>query len=117
MLGRPQQREGLISNATNSKSLLFRFAFLRQFVSPNGCSVASQLFVLGLTQKASGLVVQGSGALASGAAGGRLASGAAGGRLARRPAFLIWQECCTGLVMVGLGLRMLFAGDGRPTRT
>jgi len=108
MLGRPQQREGLISNATNSKSLLFRFAFLRQFVSPNGCSVASQLFVLGLTQKASGLVVQGSGALAS---------GAAGGRLARRPAFLIWQECCTGLVMVGpsayLNLRLSIADRRR----
>jgi threonine/homoserine/homoserine lactone efflux protein len=100
-------REGLINNLTNPKPLLFMFAFLPQFVSPNTGSVALQLLVLGLTQKASGLVVQGSVALAS---------GAVGAWLARRPGFLAWQKRFTGLVMVGLGLRMLFAADGRPSR-
>lgn len=71
-------------------------------------SVATQLLVLGLTQKATGLVVQGSVALAS---------GAVGGWLARKPGFLVWQERFTGLVMVGLGLRLLLADDGRPART
>jgi threonine/homoserine/homoserine lactone efflux protein len=64
--------------------------------------------LLGLTQKATGFVVQGSLALAT---------GAVGGWLARRTGFLVWQERFTGLVMVGLGRRLLFAGDGRPART
>jgi threonine/homoserine/homoserine lactone efflux protein len=101
-------REGLINNLTNPKALLFMFAFLPQFVSPNRGSVAAQLLVLGLTQKATGLIVQGSVALAS---------GSVGAWLARRPGFLIWQERFTGLVMVGLGVRLLLAGDGRPART
>lgn len=101
-------REGLVNNLTNPKPLLFMFAFLPQFVSPNRGSVAAQLLVLGLTHKATGLLVQGSVALAS---------GAVGGWLARRTGFLIWQERFTGVVMVGLGLRLLLSGDGRPTRT
>jgi threonine/homoserine/homoserine lactone efflux protein len=101
-------REGLINNLTNPKALLFMFAFLPQFVSPNRGSVAAQLLVLGLTQKVPGLVVQGSVALAS---------GAVGGWLARRPGFLVWQERFVGRVMVGLGIRLLLAGDGRPART
>jgi threonine/homoserine/homoserine lactone efflux protein len=64
--------------------------------------------MLGLTQKATGLVVQGSVALGS---------GAVGGWLARRTGFLVWQARFTGLVMVGLGLRLLLAGDGRAART
>jgi threonine/homoserine/homoserine lactone efflux protein len=101
-------RDGLINNLTNPKALLFMFAFLPQFVSPDRGSVAAQLLVLGLTQKATGLVVQGSVALAS---------GAVGGWLARKPGVLVWQERFAGLVMVGLGLRLLLAGDGRPART
>jgi threonine/homoserine/homoserine lactone efflux protein len=101
-------RDGLINNLTNPKALLFMFAFLPQFVSPDRGSVAAQLLVLGLTQKATGLLVQGSVALAS---------GAVGGWLARKPGFLVWQERFAGFVMVGLGLRLLLAGDGRPART
>jgi threonine/homoserine/homoserine lactone efflux protein len=70
--------------------------------------VAAQLLVLGLTLKATGLVVQGSVALTS---------GAVGAWLGRRPRFLVWQERFSGLVMVGLGVRLLLAGDGRPART
>jgi threonine/homoserine/homoserine lactone efflux protein len=100
-------QEGLINNLTNPKPLLFMFAFLPQFVSPQRGSVTAQLLVLGLTQKATGLVVQGSVALAS---------GAVGDWLARRPGFLVWQKRFAGLVMVGLGVRLALAGDGRPVR-
>jgi hypothetical protein len=100
-------RDGLINNLTNPKPLLFMFAFLPQFVSPDRGSVTTQLLVLGLTQKATGLVVHGSVALASGAVGGWLAC---------KPGFLVWQERFAGFVMVGLGLRLLLAGDGRPAR-
>jgi threonine/homoserine/homoserine lactone efflux protein len=101
-------REGLINNLTNPKPLLFMFALLPQFVSPNHASVTNQLIVLGLTQKATGLVVQGSVALAS---------GAIGSWLARWPGFLAWQQRVAGLIIVGLGLRLLLAADLRPART
>jgi threonine/homoserine/homoserine lactone efflux protein len=64
--------------------------------------------VLGLAQKASGVLVLDSAALAS---------GAVGGWLARCPGFMAWQARFTGAVMVGLGLRLLLTGDApRPTR-
>jgi threonine/homoserine/homoserine lactone efflux protein len=100
--------EGLINNLTNPKPFLFMFAFLPQFVSPDRGSVAAQLLMLALTQKATGFVVQGSVALAS---------GAVGGWLARRPGILVWHERFTGLVMIGLGVRLLLVGEGRSART
>jgi threonine/homoserine/homoserine lactone efflux protein len=101
-------REGMINNLTNPKPLLFMFAFLPQFISPDRGSAATQLLVLGVTQKVTGLVVQGSVALAS---------GAVGGWLARRSGFLVWQKRFAGLVMVALGIRLLLAGDLRPAPT
>jgi threonine/homoserine/homoserine lactone efflux protein len=100
-------REGMISNLINPKPLAFMLAFLPQFVDPSRGSVAVQLLLLGATQKVSGLLVQGSVALAS---------GAVGGWLARRSGFVVWQERFAGAVMVALGLRLLFAGDGRTAR-
>jgi threonine/homoserine/homoserine lactone efflux protein len=100
-------RDGFINNLTNPKALLFMFAFLPQFVSPDRGSVAAQLLVLGLTQKATGFVVQGSVALAS---------GGVGASLAQRPGLVAWQERFAGLVMVGLGLRLFLTGDGRTSR-
>ena len=105
---RTAMREGLINNLTNPKPLLFMFAFLPQFVSSDRGSVATQLLMLGMTQKATGFIVQGSVALAS---------GAVGGWLARRPGFLVWQERFAAVVMVGLGLRLLLTGDARTART
>jgi threonine/homoserine/homoserine lactone efflux protein len=56
-----------------------------------------------LAQKLSGLVVQGTVALAS---------GSLGRWLARRPGIVAWQERLAGTVMIILGLRLL-AGDSR----
>jgi threonine/homoserine/homoserine lactone efflux protein len=99
--------EGAISNLTNPKSLLFMLAFLPQFVDPTNGSAAGQLFVLATTQKVLGLISLGSFALTA---------SAAGAWLARRPGFVVWQERFTGAIMIVLGLRLLFAGDARPSR-
>jgi threonine/homoserine/homoserine lactone efflux protein len=100
-------REGAINNLTNPKPLMFMFAFLPQFVDPAQGAVWMQLLVLGALQKLCGVAVLGSAAVAS---------GAIGGWLARRPGVLAWQERFTGIVMVVLGVRLLLAGDARPTR-
>lgn len=94
-------RQGAINSLTNPKSLLFMFAFLPQFVDPARGSVWAQLLLLGTIQKLTGILSLGSIALAS---------GTIGQWLQRFPRFIAWQEKFTGLVMVGLGVR-LFLSD------
>ncbi len=96
-------REGAINSLTNPKSLLFMFAFLPQFVDPQAGPVWLQLAVLGTIQKLAGVLSLGSVALAS---------GTVGQSLYRWPRLLAWQERFTGVVMLGLGLRLLLSGQG-----
>ncbi|GAA3095733.1 LysE family translocator [Rhizobium viscosum] len=99
-------REGMVSNLTNPKVLVFMLAFLPQFVDPhNGWPVAAQLLILGGMQKLSGFVVL---ALVA------LGAGGLGNWLSRRPHLLVWQKRFTGIVMLGLGLRLALTGDARP---
>lgn len=101
-------REGMISNLTNPKPMLFMLAFLPQFVDPaSGWPVTAQLLLLGAVQKASGFMVMATVALGA---------GTFGDWLSRRPGLIAWQERFAGVVMVGLGLRLALAGDGRPAR-
>jgi threonine/homoserine/homoserine lactone efflux protein len=95
-------REGCINNLTNPKSLLFMFAFLPQFISPQAGPVWSQLIILGTIQKLAGVLSLGSVAVAS---------GTVGQWLRRWPRLLVWQERFTGLVMVALGLRLALTGS------
>jgi threonine/homoserine/homoserine lactone efflux protein len=95
-------REGTINSLTNPKSLLFMFAFLPQFVDPTAGPVWLQLAVLGTVQKLAGILSLGSVALAS---------GPVGQALYRFPRLLVWQQRFTGAVMLGLGFRLLFAGN------
>jgi threonine/homoserine/homoserine lactone efflux protein len=98
-------REGMISNLTNPKPMVFMLAFLPQFVDPaSGWPVALQLLFLGAVQKLSGLMVLSSVALGA---------GTFGTWLSRHPRLIAWQERFAGIVMVALGLRLAFAGDGR----
>ncbi|OWV77666.1 lysine transporter LysE [Rhizobium sp. R634] len=98
-------REGAINNLTNPKSLLFMFAFLPQFVDPSAGPVWLQLLILGSIQKLMGLLSLGSVALAA---------GSVGHFLYRWPRLLAWQERFTGLVMIGLGIRLLLTGHSGP---
>ncbi|UOO89961.1 LysE family translocator [Vitreoscilla massiliensis] len=95
-------KEGTINSLTNPKSLLFMFAFLPQFVDPSVGPVWLQLLVLGCMQKTTGIIALGSVALAS---------GKAGECLARHPRYLLWQQRFTGMVMLGLGVRLFFSGN------
>lgn len=96
--------QGMIANLTNPKTLVFMLAFLPQFIDGGRGSVAFQFLVFGATMKATGLVTLGTVALGS---------GTLGGWLARRPAFVAWQERFAGMVMIGLGVRLLLSGDVR----
>lgn len=96
-------KEGALNSLTNPKSLLFMFAFLPQFVDPAAGPVWMQLLVLGSIQKLAGIVSLGSVAIAS---------GTFGNWLGKHPDFIKWQERFTGVVMIGLGIRMLFSGSG-----
>lgn len=98
--------QGMVSNLTNPKVLAFMLAFLPQFVDANsGWSVASQLLVLGAMQKLSGFLVLGSVAVGA---------GSLGGWLSRRPHWIAWQKRFTGVVLIGLGIRLALGGDARP---
>jgi threonine/homoserine/homoserine lactone efflux protein len=94
-------REGAINNLTNPKSMLFMFAFVPQFVDPAAGPVWLQLLVLGTLQKLTGILSLGAVALAS---------GTVGAWLNRWPKLIAWQQRFTGLVMIGLGLRLIFSG-------
>lgn len=96
-------KEGALNSLTNPKSLLFMFAFLPQFVDPAAGPVWLQLLVLGSIQKLAGIVSLGSVAMAS---------GTFGYWLGKHPGVIKWQERFTGVVMIGLGIRMLFSGSG-----
>ncbi|MGR7497434.1 LysE family translocator [Klebsiella aerogenes] len=96
-------KEGALNSLTNPKSLLFMFAFLPQFVDPAAGPVWLQLLVLGSIQKLAGIVSLGSVAMAS---------GTFGNWLGKHPDVIKWQERFTGVVMIGLGIRMLFSGSG-----
>lgn len=96
--------QGMVTNLSNPATLAFMLAVLPQFTHPSAGSITLQLFVLGITMKATGVLVLGSVALAA---------GTAGGWVARRPGFLAWQERVAGSLLIILGAHLLFAGGGR----
>ena len=98
-------REGTLNSLTNPKYLLFMFTFLPLFVDPDVGAVWLQLLVLGSIQKLVGIFSLG---------GVALASGTVGQFLHRFPKLLAWQERFTGIVLVGLGIRLLLSGSPSP---
>ncbi len=98
-------REGTVTSLTNPKSLLFMFTFLPLFVDPEAGPVWIQLLVLGSIQKLISIFSLG---------GVALASGTVGHFLHRWPRLLAWQERFTGVILVGLGLRLLLSGSPAP---
>lgn len=89
--------QGILSNVTNPKIVLFFFAFLPQFVNPASAHATRDLIFLGVLYAVLALPVK---------AGVALAAGSLSERVLRKPATLAWVNRASGAVLVGLGLRL-----------
>ena len=89
--------QGMLSNVTNPKMVLFFFAFLPQFVDPSSDTATRDLALLGILYAVLALPVKTAVALAA---------GSLSERLLRRPSTLAWVNRFGGAVLVGLGLRL-----------
>lgn len=89
--------KGMLANAINPKVVLFFLSFLPQFVVPANGNVPLQMAVLGVVFTLQAAVLFG--------ALGWFAGGI-GQWLQRRPRAGLWLDRVSGVVFVGLGLRM-----------
>ena len=95
-------RDGFVVNLLNPKTALFFFAFLPQFVDPNGAAVPLQILLLGLIFMALALCTDSLYAWTAGTA----ARWIRGNRQFQRV-----QRYVTGAVFIGLGLSMALTGS------
>jgi len=99
--GRVYILRGFIANAINPKVALFFLAFLPQFIDPAHGSIAAQTALLGTLFAAQTVVIFSIVGWYAGALGGWLRS---------RPAVSRWLDRATGLLFIGLGIRLALAG-------
>jgi threonine/homoserine/homoserine lactone efflux protein len=92
--------DGALSNISNPKIAIFYFAFLPQFVLPGAAHPTLCIFVLGLAFAGLTFLVKGPVGLGAGLLSGLLRS---------RPNALAWLYRTSGVVLVGLGLKLAFA--------
>jgi len=90
--------DGALSNLSNPKIAVFYFAFLPQFVARDADHPTLAIAVLGTVFALLTFAVKGP----VGAAAGLLSTW-----LRRRPRVLVWVYRCSGLVMLGLGIRLV----------
>ena len=91
--------QGMITNLFNPKVALFFLSFLPQFINPQSAQLQEQIAFLGLW-----FAVQGTLILVVVAS----LTGAFRSVLQRNRSFWNWQEKITGLILVGLGIKMFF---------
>lgn len=89
--------QGVLTNVLNPKVALFFLAFLPQFIHPENGNVSLQILLLGLWFNFSGTVVNCIVALLFGKLGNWLAD---------KQAFIKWQNKITGLLLIGLGIKV-----------
>ena len=94
-------RQGVVTNVLNPKVALFFLAFLPQFVDPARGRPALQVLALGLLFNASGTAVNLLVALGASRAASRLRRSGRAARLLER---------ATGVLFIGLGVRLAVAG-------
>jgi threonine/homoserine/homoserine lactone efflux protein len=92
--------QGVLSNVTNPKIILFFFAFLPQFVDPASPHATGDLAFLGVLYAVMALPVK---------SGVALAAGSLSERVLRKPSTLAWMNRFSGAVLVGIGLRLAAA--------
>ena len=92
--------QGILSNVTNPKIVLFFLAFLPQFVDPASAHPTRELIGLGVLYAALALPVKGAVALLA----ARLSD-----RVLRKPEALAWMNRACGAVLVALGVRLALA--------
>ena len=90
-------RQGILSNVTNPKIVLFFFAFLPQFVDPASAHPTRDLVFLGVLYAAMALPVK----ISVGIAAGTLSQ-----RVLRSGKAFAWMNRVSGGVLVALGLRL-----------
>ena len=98
---RPYLMRGFVANAINPKVALFFLAFLPQFIDPARGNAAAQTALLGTLFAAQTVLI-------FGAIG--YYAGTVGGWLRGRPAVGRWLDRATGVLFIGLGIRLALAG-------
>ena len=89
--------QGVFTNVLNPKVALFFLAFLPQFIHPENGNTGLQILFLGLWFNFSGTIVNIVVAMLFGKLGNWLAD---------KQAFIKWQNKITGLLLVGLGIKV-----------
>jgi threonine/homoserine/homoserine lactone efflux protein len=89
--------QGMLSNITNPKIVLFFLAFLPQFVDPASPHPTRDLVFLGVLYALMALPVK---------AGVGLAGGSLSERVLKRPSTFVWMNRASGAVLVALGVRL-----------
>ena len=89
--------QGVLSNVTNPKIVLFFFAFLPQFVDPASPHPTRDLIALGVLYAMLGLPVK---------CGVAVIAARLSDRMLRRPRALVWMNRACGALLVALGVRL-----------
>ena len=89
--------QGVLTNVLNPKVALFFLAFLPQFIHPEKGNSALQILLLGLWFNFSGTIVNSIVAMLFGKLGNWLAD---------KQSFIKWQNNITGLLLIGLGIKV-----------
>ena len=92
--------QGMTTNILNPKVAIFFLSFLPQFINPQSTYLEQQIAFLGLWFDTQGTIVL---LLVA------CVTGAFRSLLQKNPAFWQWQERITGIILLGLGTKMLFA--------
>ena len=95
--------QGVLSNVTNPKIVLFFFAFLPQFVDPASAHPTRDLVFLGVLYAVLALPIK---------TGVGLAAGSLSERVLRRPSAIMWMNRFSGTVLIALGLRLASSDRG-----
>jgi len=91
--------QGMTTNILNPKVAIFFLSFLPQFINPQSKYVEEQIAFLGLWFDVQGAVVL---LLVA------TVTGAFRNLFQKNPGFWQWQQKITGIILFGLGIRMLF---------